>query len=1153
MVDKIVIDEKASTSLSNSTEYQWAREKTLEELVVYTGASNKYLQALSKTNLSGQDFKKANDESKKIIKDGYKSTIGSDKDLGNIFGKNITNLQGSLSSNFKSLSMGITSISSHGIVGMLGEFASDASIGLRQVAQTAGPLVGGLALMTAELAAGLLVYAGAYQITEKLSENYQQLYVNGINFNDGLVGMTKAAGDVGLSTADLVTSFNQFSGVVTYLGTNKATKLAKQFTELNRVSGDLGLTNQEAADALLNYTDMLRSTGTLTGKSDRDLIKGTYEYLTELNQVANITGKNRKELEKEAKDRAKDLDLNLAIARLPIEVQDHIRKSMVHLSAFGDQADNVGKVLKSLWSTGGLANLGPELQLTISQLPGLTNAFSDYQKTLENGTSDQIETAQEKIAEILQGPAAKDLSASLASFAEKGGTINDAGKTIIAMMQSSQNIVAHHNKIQKAYNDELAKNNNKNLTEVQKKAVMDRLIAEDAAGINDSNRDMIQAQNALSNAGEKIASSFNTLVAKVIIPTTPLLLKLADGLIFTLDSVNKAIDIYSIGFKELGSWISDLSDSFESFYKDSWLQKTVNVIATPITWLTGLFTKLGEGIDKVLTLFGYDTHPGEKSGDTGDHDRNRSPGSSSAKWFNLSNFTTGAVITGLALVTTKVLATLGMGGFKIAKGLASPLLAGGKGLWNAGKGLLGRGAVGAAESAMEGPGLLSRLTNPLFGGKSVIAARAARNAASGVGSIDKVAEGIGKAEESIAGLTNKLSGVQPAKVGFLTSLSNGIASFGNPKVALGAAVIVGMGLGFAGILYATAKAIQQFENIKWPELEMAGVTLLGIGTAMGIAVTALTVASPALAAAAPEIAAFGASLLPVAVAIDGFALAIGGVALAIGGALRLATPALQAFGDIITKTFSGISLVVSSVGKDITSVIDSFTKMNTVSIMATTNQIERLSKIPSDNMIAAASGITSLKNALSDFQPGLVKGISNFFGALFTNDPVKQLQKLADIGPNLTLTAASLGSISKSYTDAVNSLNVAKIDDSVNKTIENLGNILFVDNKAGFWSGKVTTASKVQELADSIGSLAAKTAELQRGALDSTPAGVKLLSPSDLQKRMLSFYDDQKTSNAALIQLLQMVNIKLDVLDKTTEDGADKMADAVKKASGHLY
>jgi len=51
----------------------------------------------------------------------------------------------------------------------------------------------------------------------------------------------------------------------------------------------------------------------------------------------------------------------------------------------------------------------------------------------------------------------------------------------------------------------------------------------------------------------------------------------------------------------------------------------------------------------------------------------------------------------------------------------------------------------------------------------------------------------------------------------------------------------------------------------------------------------------------------------------------------------------------------------------------------------------------------------------------------------------------------------------------------------------------------------------------------------------------------------LSFYDDQKTSNAALIQLLQMVNGKLDILDQTTEDSSDKLADAIKKASGHLF
>ena len=53
----------------------------------------------------------------------------------------------------------------------------------------------------------------------------------------------------------------------------------------------MGLTNQEATDAVLNYTDMLRVTGSLSGKTNNELVKGTQNYLSELNQVASITGK----------------------------------------------------------------------------------------------------------------------------------------------------------------------------------------------------------------------------------------------------------------------------------------------------------------------------------------------------------------------------------------------------------------------------------------------------------------------------------------------------------------------------------------------------------------------------------------------------------------------------------------------------------------------------------------------------------------------------------------------------------------------------------------------------------------------------------------------------------------------------------------------
>ena len=96
---------------------------------------------------------------------------------------------------------------------------------------------------------------------------------------------------------------------------------------------------------------------------------------------------------------------------------------------------------------------------------------------------------------------------------------------------------------------------------------------------------------------------------------------------------------------------------------------------------------------------------------------------------------------------------------------------------------------------------------------------------------------------------------------------------------------------------------------------------------------------------------------------------------------------------------------------------------------------------------------------------GLMKSVLSLFG--YKDDPIEKFKKFGELAEPLNKVAPVMKMFADSWTQTLSALNSAKIDDSVTKTINDLSNILFVDNKAGFWSGKVTTASKVQELADS--------------------------------------------------------------------------------------
>lgn len=164
--------------------------------------------------------------------------------------------------------------------------------------------------------------------------------------------------------------------------------------------------------------------------------------------------------------------------------------------------------------------------------------------------------------------------------------------------------------------------------------------------------------------------------------------------------------------------------------------------------------------------------------------------------------------------------------------------------------------------------------------------------------------------------------------------------------------------------------------------------------------------------------------------------ALGGLAaivLAINGiafAARVAAPAFEPFGKMLKSTLDGLAPLVSTVFNGITSfistvggtitglisgiggsiskVIDSFNSMKTSPISATTDQIERLSNIPSGNLIGAAAGIDKMKAALAGFTPGFFKGLSEGLGNFFSGDKADTISRLAESGLRLSTATRTL-------------------------------------------------------------------------------------------------------------------------------------------------
>ena len=167
---------------------------------------------------------------------------------------------------------------------------------------------------------------------------------------------------------------------------------------------------------------------------------------------------------------------------------------------------------------------------------------------------------------------------------------------------------------------------------------------------------------------------------------------------------------------------------------------------------------------------------------------------------------------------------------------------------------------------------------------------------------------------------------------------------------------------------------------------------------------------------------------------------------------------IDSLGEAVRKTMHEVRDIVESVGKIITGTLDSIaagiakavdsvTKFKTDSIRATTEQIERLSAIPADKLLAAAQGLEAMKKALDGFETnswtsGIKQGISSLFGG----DQTTQISSMADaLYKFKDIPLDLLKSIGPAFRSIGEGLTAFGTGDLVGKITSGLGS-LFGDN-----------------------------------------------------------------------------------------------------------
>mgnify|MGYP001457272942 CR=1 FL=1 len=201
---------------------------------------------------------------------------------------------------------------------------------------------------------------------------FQQLSQVGAGFGNDMLAMRSAAAQSGLSLEQFAEMVGNNSANMGLLG-GTTSEGAKRFGRLTRTLRQqeagltrLGMTQQDVNEGFNEYIEMMASSGQLRGRSDAELTAGAANYLTEIDKLARVTGKSRKELQEEMNSRMAAANYNIMASKLSGEALTNFTNNTQFTSdmmgsefadAITDMADGVSQ--------------SPFAQILESNVPGL--------------------------------------------------------------------------------------------------------------------------------------------------------------------------------------------------------------------------------------------------------------------------------------------------------------------------------------------------------------------------------------------------------------------------------------------------------------------------------------------------------------------------------------------------------------------------------------------------------------------------------------------------------------------------------------------------------------------------------------------------------------------------------------------------------------
>ncbi len=158
-------------------------------------------------------------------------------------------------------------------------------------------------------------------------DTFRDLSSSGASFGNDMFQLSVVAGRSAIPIRDFTelvgsnsAALRRFGGTVSE-GVTTFGRLAKEMRQgsVGQQLMGMGLTTKELNENLINYNEMMLYMGKKEQMTDQQLIAGAQAYSFELDRIAKITGRNRKEIEEEMNARKDNVFLQAAMANMTSE------------------------------------------------------------------------------------------------------------------------------------------------------------------------------------------------------------------------------------------------------------------------------------------------------------------------------------------------------------------------------------------------------------------------------------------------------------------------------------------------------------------------------------------------------------------------------------------------------------------------------------------------------------------------------------------------------------------------------------------------------------------------------------------------------------------------------------------------------------------